>query len=530
MFQTVRNQRTKKSKFNLSKGSKLTMKAGKLVPIYCREVLPSDDFQIQTEHLVRMQPALAPIMHNVDVSVHSFFIPTRLVWDEFEDFMTGGRDGLASPNHPKFHVTASDASSNLDKFGLSTLWDYMGLPAYPTNTSPTGGQTAKVSLLPFRCYQLLHNEWFRDQNLEEEIEFSTGSNDITDMSSAEATALLTLRNRAWGKDYFTSALPWTQRGAEAIVPLGEVEPVYKDVSRVLSGGANQPLPLGGSTEPLQVNPSSVGDLTVGNGLSSTTARIENMENMDVDPTTINALRKATALQRFLEASARFGSRYAEWLKGMFNVHPEDSRLQRPEYLGGGRKPLMIQEVLSNFQQTGSAPQGNMSGHGLSAGTTARVRRKFKEHGYIISVMSILPKPAYQQGIPKMWNRFDRYQYFIPQFAHLGEQEIKNKELYHNWSNGLDTTDPEGTFGYQERYAEYKSANDSVHGDFRENLKYWHMGRIFPQTPSLNADFIKADPTTRIFAVTNPNVDTYLVQVYNKVSALRPMPYHSIPHI
>lgn len=505
IFESVGNKKPGKNKFDLSHEKKMSLKFNDLYPMYLQEVIPGDSFNVRSEVFLRMAPMVTPVMHRVNSTVHYFFVPNRLVWNEWEDFITGGEDGDKAPVFPQL----SCESGTAHLYNKGTLADYFGIPI------PGAQVTADlqgINALPFRAYQTIYNEYFRDQNLEEKVLTEKTSGEV---SQNERESITQLRTRAWEKDYFTSALPWSQRGGEAQIPLGTVEPNYSENARVVNTDI-------GITTP--------GDLTYdSNGILITDAgtnnRIENLDTMNVDATTINDLRKANKLQEWLEVSARGGSRYIEQIKSFFGVTSSDARLQRPEYLGGGKQPIVISEVL-NTTGTTDAPQGDMSGHGISMSSNNNFSKKFEEHGFIIGVMSIIPKTAYQQGMNRTFRKFDKFDYYWPQFANLGEQEIKVSELYCDFQ---DQTAFDRVFGYQQRYAEYKYTESSVHGDFRDTLDNWHLGRQFNIEPVLNESFIHADSRTNIFAVED-GTDYIWCQIYNKVSAIRPMPYFAIPEL
>lgn len=501
MFKSIKSRRPKLSKFDLSHEKKLSCNMGHLVPICLNEVVPGDRFRVNSEIMMRLAPMLAPVMHRVDVWVHYFFVPNRIIWNEWEDFITGGPNGQLAPVSPRISTVDLQAAGGMaprslaDYFGLPLV---TGVPARPIN----------LSALPFRAYLEIYNEYYRDQNLSDPVSFSKASGN----SAADASVFSTLQSRSWEKDYFTSALPWAQRGDSVSIPVQNM-----DEARVYASD--------GSSFTL---PDSIGDITSAGGgefgLRSETGLktlgLETVEGID-----INDLRNSNALQRWLEMAARGGSRYIEQIRYFFGIESSDARLQRPEYLGGGKQNVVISEVLQT-SQTQTTPQGNMAGHGVSVGTSNRFRRNFEEHGILLGIMSVLPRTAYQNGINRMWTRSDRFDYYWPQFAHLGEQEIKNYEIYYDHVN----EDGALTWGYQSRYAEYKHASSQVSGDFRNQLDYWHMGRKFDSLPPLNEDFVKANPTHRIFANTEPTDDKLWVQVYNKVDALRPMPYYGTPRL
>ena len=492
VFDKVQMQKPQKSAFDLSREVKLSGNMGELIPVYVEEVLPSDEFQVNTEIMIRLAPMISPVMHRVNVYLHYFYVPNRIIWNEWEDFITGGQDGLSSPTYPV---------SNIPQTDNKPLCDYMGLPI----TDGLGSENIQVSLLPFYAYQQIYNDYYRDETLHSEI-------DIDTISQAEA---LTLRNRCYEKDYFTSSLPWPQRGSAVGVP---VDVTYLGQS---TGSAV------GATLPQGVTLASDGGIEADSGQAM---KIENIDAADVD---INDLRVSTALQRWLETQARGGYRYIETILSHFSKRVSDYRLDRPEYLGGGRQPIIISEVLNTTGDTGSnnLEQGSMAGHGLAVGNQNRFRREFEEHGYVIGILSVMPRTAYQQGIHRHWTRTSKEDYFWPLFAHLGEQEVKNKELYFDDD---DAAYNEDTFGYQQRYAEYKYGCSRVAGEFRNTLDYWHLGRIFGSQPALNNDFVEYPshsnaPDSRIFAVQDSS-DKLWMQLYHDVQARRPMPYFADPRL
>lgn len=506
IFSSVASKKPKGSKFDLSHEVKLSGKMGNLYPILTQEVLPGDSFKVNTEIMLRFAPMLAPIMHRVNVSTHYFFVPNRIVWNEWKEFITGGRNGTDNPIHPYIALTEANKAA----FGLGSLGDHIGLPPI---TGVIAGEK-KISALPFRAYTQIYNDYYRDQNLEPEVNFGKASGAV---SAPDTTVISTLRKRAWEKDYFTSALPWAQRGPEVSMPM---DPVYKDTSEVYLTSTG--LPAGNQTN---LTTGNVADpVALMNSIPSP-MRIENLESLS--GTTINDLRVSVRLQEWLEKNARGGGRYVEQLLSHWGVISEDSRLQRAEYLGGGKQPVVISEVLSTFDNTTDGlPQGEMTGHGVSVGSGHGFKKKqFKEHGFVIGIMSVIPKTNYYQGLDRMFiKRFDKLDYAWPEFAQLGEQEIEENELY--WDGSSDNV---ATFGYTPRYAEYKYKQSTIHGDFRTNLNFWHMARDFATKPVLNNAFIQSDPTDRIFAVQD-GTDNLWVQIYHNFSAVRKLPYYGTPKL
>ena len=509
LFSQTVGARPKSNAFNLSHEKKFSMKMGDLVPILCEEIIPGDKWQCNTEVLMRMAPMVAPIMHRVNVFTHFFFVPNRLIWEDWEDFITGGEDGTSEPVRP--YRTISSAWNAF--MGEGTLADFLGF----STITPT--VAVNFNALPFRAYNMIYNEYYRDQNLEEKIPvLTTSGNDAT-----SASEFFALRKRAWEKDYFTSALPWTQRGGEVNLPLSGTAPVRTEpengVIYEVSGGGN---PATGAVS-LNAN-DELTDLT--NNEIQPTNLVADVDAVTLG--TIEELRRATKLQQWLERNARGGSRYIEQILVHFGVLSSDARLQRPEFLGGGKTPIVISEVLQTSSTDTETPQGNMAGHALAAGNSHRFTKKFEEHGYIIGIMSVLPKTAYQQGTRKHLLKDDKFDYYWPEFAQLGEQPILQGELYDDYVTANRT----GTFGYQSRYSEYKYIPSSVHGTFKSSQAFWHMGRIFTAAPQLNEEFIQADTTEineRAFAAGDTE-DQLWVQLYHNIKAIRPIPKINNPSL
>lgn len=523
IFGSVPVKTPSSNKFDLSHERKFSLNMGELIPILAHEIMPGDKFNVRSEIMMRFAPMLAPVMHRIDVTTHYFFVPYRLLWDEWEDFITGGRLGTSAPVFPVIPINTAFTSTPLtmpaEFMQSGSLMDYLvGLTLAPGDAVV---DSTNISALWFRAYQLIWDEWYRDQNLTPSLDVSKSSGIQT---LAQAAAIMGIRQRAWRKDYFTSALPFTQRGPEALIPMeGEADVTYKNPATVngAPAGADQSIKVQNATINIQRG-------TIGSTGTNTT--IENLEEVlfQNGSVTINDLRRSFALQRFLEKMARGGGRYIEQIFAMFGVTSSDARLQRPEYLGGGRQPCVISEVLSSFQADGGTiPQGNMAGHGISIGNTNGFTRRFEEHGVIMGIMSVLPKTGYMNpAINKFARKFDKFDYPWPDFAHIGEQAIQTGELAYDQSAAAGTSG--NTFGYTPRYAEYKNIQSTVHGDFRETLKYWHMDREFETVPVLNENFVTADPTLRIFNVIDPSADHLYCQCYNKISAVRKLPYFGVP--
>lgn len=515
LFNSVKVSAPPSNAFDLSHDFKFSMNMGPLYPILCTEVVPGDRFHIGCESMFRMMPMVAPIMHRVDATMHYYFVANRLLWPNFENYITNTPEEEGDPL-PAWPTISVDNSNYTD------LMDYFGIPFPAVGLDPE-----VISAMPFAALQFIYDEYYRDQNLIEKVKKSLngGNSYLQDgaQTGGQTAILTTMRNRAWEHDYFTAALPFAQKGAAVNLPLGTVSlnpdwgalpgsPHFKEANGTLAGDGDIQQAIVGGTQSI-----------VSSAEPADQIAYDPAGSLEVAPTTINDLRRAFKLQEWLEKAARGGSRYSEVIRSFFNVISSDKRLQRPEYITGIKAPVQISEVL-NTTGTEDAAQGTMAGHGIGVinGKTGYYRAE--EHGYIIGIMSILPKTAYQQGIPKHFLKInDPFELYWPQFAHIGEQPVYNREVYaFQGDNGGNV------FGYVPRYAEYKFEQNRVAGQLRNTLDHWHMGRIFSLPPALNQDFVEANPTKRIFAVTAEGEDSIICHVYNKIRAIRPMPKFGTP--
>lgn len=496
LFNTVKVNRPKRNFFDLSHDVKLSCNAGHLIPTMWMDCVPGDRVKIGCNALIRLAPLLAPMMHRVDVTMHYWFVPYRLLWPNWERFITGVlENGQSDPTPPALPFMQFQYTGYAD---VDPLNDYLGIP-------PTGANTINVSAFPHAAFQRIWHEWYRDQNLidADKIQLLDGDN------GAQTADLIAMRRRSWQHDYFTAALPFAQKGAAVDLPLGEFNDVH--VYRDAAAGATELQAAVGTN--VTVLHEATPDLT-GELYANTSELIETA-------TTINDLRRAMKLQEWLELAARAGSRYVEQTTAMFGVRPQDARLQRPEYITGTKSPVVISEVL-NTTGTETRPQGDMAGHGVSVNSGGYGSYQCYEHGIIMGIMSIMPQPAYQQGMSRLLTRDDRYDFYWPQFAHIGEQEVANREIYAAHST------PAGTFGYVPRYSEHKYMPNRVSGDFRTSLDFWTWARQFSADVNLNQAFVECNPDYRPFAVTDPDVDHFWCHVLHDIKASRPMPKFGTP--
>lgn len=510
IFNSIKLMKPKKNRFDLSHDVKLSCDMGNLVPVLAQECVPGDSFKIGCQSMIRFAPLVAPVMHRMNVTIHYFFVPNRILWDNWEKFIVDPSTPLVAP-----YIRYTDSYVTTPAY--QKFLDYMGIPPIQT-----GGTATNLNPFAIAAYQCIYNEYYRDQNLVTEVDYKLRDG-LNNATSADDARLFTLRRRAYMHDYFTASLPFAQKGDSVEIPLGEItlnpdweadgeRPQFEDgfgnvpIGGLYSGDAtNGPISVLPSDGPLAYNPDG---------------------SLRVDNTSINDLRRAFRLQEFLEKNARGGTRYIENILTHFGVKSSDKRLQRPEYITGVKSPVVVSEVLNTTGETAGLPQGNMAGHAVSVQGGKSGSYYCEEHGYIIGIMSVMPLTAYQQGIPKHYTKLEPLDYFWPSFANIGEQEVKNKELYAYSPTGDET------FGYVPRYADYKFNNSRVAGDFRTSLDYWHLGRIFASQPALNKTFIECDPasTKRIFAVTDPDADSLYCHIYHDIQAVRPMPVFGTPTI
>ena len=489
VFSQVGGLHPRRSVFDLSYEKKLTCDMAQLIPVMCDEVVPGDVFKIGNQAVVRFQPLVAPILHEINMYVHYFFVPYRILWDDWEDFISGGADGQFADPIPEWEPTLTTEGS---------LWDFFG---FPVGVDPDGAYPLDF---PRRAYNLVYNEYYRDENLQTEVALTNE----------------TILNRAWEKDYFTSSLPWQQRGTAPALPTTTVFTRSGDVKSsggVIYSPAFSPVP---DLSPYQSSglTQSQRNIIYDNFMGYLTA---NNESTTFD---IADLRLAFQIQKWMERNARAGVRYTEFLQAHFGVSPRDERLQRPEYIGGSKAPCIISEVLQTSSTDATTPQGNLAGHGITVSDAYCGKYHAQEFGLIIGIMSIMPRSAYSQGIDKQWLRKTKYDFYFPEFANLSEQAILNAEIC---ATGTPAHNQD-IFGYQGRYDEMRTKNSQIVSGMRTAFDYWHLGRQFNtgSPPVLNANFIKCVPRKDIFAV--PSEPGLIVNFANIIKAFRPLPYMAVP--
>lgn len=548
VFSSVRGNRVGRSVFNLSHVKRFTCDMGELIPVLFLECVPGDTFKIGADVVTRFQPLVAPILDSVDLTVHYFFVPTRLLMDnekDWETFLTGGKDGTDnSVTLPLFQFKFADGSggdnppnipfSNGKMVGKYSLWDYFGLPLNQGVVVQYVRDFNHVLGFCQRSYNLVWNEFYRDEN-------------IVDPVNIENSTVL---YRAWKKDYFTSALPWQQRGISPALPISGIIPVDNLINNSFSIGTkgdtlsfmindpnddyttfaldNNSFVKGGLAQ-AGANVWGISGRLKSNESSAPSVNLNNASTFDVA-----VLREAFQIQRWLELNARGGVRYTEFLKAHFGLAPRDEVLQRPQYIGGTKSSIVVSEVLQTSATVDStpekkgSPQGNLAGHGLGAMSDYVCTYTAKEFGYIIGIASWMPKPSYQQGVNRMFSRQTKYDFYFPEFAHLSEQAVTTGEIYATGNEEHDNS----IFGYQSCYSEMRYMPSFNCADMRDTFSYWHLGRIFSSSPMLNAGFLTTNPNYSggirkdIFA--DQNSKGLLVQFGNVVKAIRPLPVYGTP--
>lgn len=557
-----------RSVFNRDHSYKTTFNEGLLIPVFLEEVLPGDSFKVDANLFARLtSPLKTPVMDNLYLDVQYFFVPNRLVWEHWVNLM----GEQVNPDDSTDYLVPT-INSGENGFSRHSVADYFGIP--------TGVPNLAVNALPFRAYNLIYNEWYRDQNLIDSVPNFIGDGGEADTVAIDVKSLVdgsvetanvneslywlgsidnvfywqNLLRRAKRHDYFTSALPWPQKGPGVELPLGNLAPLalYDTVGTIAS-----PDNIGEKRLDFVQNTNSVDYVFGATGWNNGDERAKNVlmggsdSNLFVPwgagatsvlaadlsqatAATINTLRQAFQLQRLYERDARGGTRYISVILSHFSVQSPDARLQRPEYLGGHSQPILINPVTQTSSTDATTPQGNLTAFGVSGGSNKGFRKSFTEHGFIIGLASVRADVTYQQGLNRIFSRATRFDYYWPVLAHLGEQAVYNKEIYAQGSavvNDAGTPVDDDVFGYQERYAEYRYKPNQITGKLRstdaQSLDVWHLGQDFAELPKLNKDFIEENaPIERVVAVVDE--PHFLLDCWFKVRAARPMPVYGVP--
>lgn len=525
-FTNVELSRPKRSTFNMSHEKRVSTRMGKLTPIFVAETLPNDTFIVSSEVLVKLAPLVAPIFQRIMMYVHFFFVPNRLLAEDWEDMITGGRLGETVTSPPVMPWMDAGLLAVEGYLDLGSVADYLGFPTVPLVDS-NAWDGVRVHAMPWAAWYKIYQDWYRDRNFEPDTDIlplPAGEVSV----AADRDALAMNRYRAWQKDYFTSALISTQRGAEVLLPMSiTMDQVFSNVDDTPAD----------AQKALGILAGDPGQLAFGDSFNpAVNAESARMEGANTE-ITINTFRNSIALQEWLERNNLAGSRYTESILAHFGRRTSDGRLQRAEYLGGGKAVVKVDEVLTTaYSEDGAAvtvPPANPTGTGGAYTESNRFVYNCEEHGFVIGVLSCLPTTGYFQGIPRMFfarNTFLDYPW--PKFANLGEQEVYDAEIMATmgFTPPVGAFDPEvwPVFGYQSRYADWKDMYSTAHGDFRDTLDYWHMARKFEAVPTLDEVFTTYDDENqdRVFNVTD--VDTLWLYIYNNVKVKRSLPYFGTP--
>ncbi len=535
-----------RSTFDRSASVKTSFNAGDIVPFFLEEVLPGDTFNVKSSKVVRMQTLLTPMMDNVYLDTYYFFVPNRLVWKHWKEFNGENTESAWIPE-TTYEVPQITAPAGTG-WNVGTIADYFGIP--------TGVPGLSVSALPFRAYALIMNEWFRDQNLSDPLVVPDDDATVAGVNTGTFVSDVAKGGKPYiaakYHDYFTSCLPSPQKGPDVNIPVANAGQYKVIATNSLHEGSNYPL-VGKIDYLVDGSASGVGNRVVGNNRynggamfvgDNAVTSVPNLTANTFTPTnlwavstgeaqaaTINQLRLAFQIQKLYERDARGGSRYIEILKSHFGVTSPDARLQRPEYLGGNRVPININQVI---QQSGtgsgsSTPQGTVVGMSQTTDSHADFIKSFTEHGFIIGVMVARYDHTYQQGLDRLWSRKDRFDYYWPVFANIGEQAVKNKEIY-----AQGNAEDDQVFGYQEAWADYRYKPNRVTGEMRsayaQSLDVWHLADDYASRPSLSDSWIREDKSNidRVLAVTSANSNQFFADIYVQNRATRPMPMYSVP--
>ncbi len=531
-----------RSRFDRSSSLKTSFNVGDVIPFFLDEVLPGDTFSVDTSKVVRMQTLLTPMMDNVYLDTYYFFVPNRLVWDHWKQFCGENTESAWIPETE--YTMPQITSPATSGWTVGTLADYFGIP--------TGVSGLSVSALPFRAYALIMNEWFRDQNLQDPLVVPTDDSTVAGVNTGTFVTDVAKGGKpfiaAKYHDYFTSCLPSPQKGPDVLIPVAQATnlPVYalaqptpdyqKRSGRFVLYGDNTDN-TANKYRALRKSPaddwsvaSNFADIQSGANFTGQPVNLWAVNDGNATSATINQLRLAFQIQKFYEQQARGGSRYTEVVRSFFGVTSPDARLQRPEYLGGNRVPINVNQIIqqSGTESTGT-PQGTVVGQSLTTDSHSDFTKSFTEHGLIIGVMVARYDHTYQQGLNRLWSRKDKFDFYWPVFANIGEQPVKNKEIYAQ-GNAKD----DEVFGYQEAWADYRYKPNMVTGEMRsayaKSLDVWHLADDYNALPSLSDAWIREDKSNvdRVLAVQSSVSNQLFADIYVKNLCTRPMPMYSIP--
>lgn len=505
IFNKVQAPSLEKYDYNVSHEFKFSNNFGNLSPIGFHEVLPGDTFKLSSEIFMRMAPLVHPIMQRMNIDVHHFFVPYRIIWDQFQEFITGFSDDATPTSIKKVpQILFENLNENDPIVQPNSLPHFFGFPLYVFLTENENDYVT-CSALPFRAYQQIYNDYYRDPLKQSKVIFDKGSNDLgwDDDTTEEVNQLLQVRQRCYPRDYFTSSLPDPQLGDPAVLPSPLIDYARKIGQNIPASGA------------LTTSLGALRDSANNVQLSAISGEYQTTDG----PFTINKLKELFSLQKLFDVGNKFGSRYVEQTLGHFGVRSSDGRVQRAQYLGGGRIPVQISQVSQLSSSTADSPLGYQGGQGMAAGADNYFEHTFEEHGLIISILSVVPEPNYTDGIHKFMIKQDRFDFAFPELSNIGEQEVNSFE----WC----IANAPGTFGYQERYAEYKSNYNRVAGDFLTSLRNFYVAPnqvLLSDCTDEDTFVVKPDTLQNIFAVTDPSVDKFYFQVYHNIYKSTVIPY------